>query len=502
VSSAAPSLDPAAAPRLREDLSLWTNAAIADLIGERAVHALDREQLVPARLAARAAGGDPVALLTRLFALGEVLTVADCARALPSLGVDGAAASGLVATAGASDDDPVRALVDLRPYETETQRWWVASDLGEAVTARRLEGDHVLGVGGASLTLASITMRRPVGRVLDLGTGCGVQALHAATHADTVVATDISERALAFAALNARLNEVAVDLRHGSLLEPVAGEEFHLVVSNPPFVITPPGAPSFEYRDGGLPGDGIVGALVSGVGSVLAPGGVAQMLGNWEIRTDWRERWEEWLAASPVPLDVWVVQRDVLDAAEYAETWLRDAGVVPERGRVEFDAAYEAYLADFDRRGVEGVGFGMVLLRRPVSGGPTLRRLEELEGPVASPLGPTFEAGLAAHDRVSSLSDAQLLDLRLVVAGDVTRETYGRPLLADPEHILIRQGGGFGRAVKADTALAGFVGTCDGELTAGQIAGALAALLDVPADVMIAGLLPALRELIEDGFLI
>jgi len=503
----------AAASHLRLDLDGWTVDAIAELVGERAVRALDREQLVPARLAARA-DGSRASLLTRLFALGDTLTVAEVSRALPTLGLEGAVASGLVLVgderreahdpqahdpdsrhADAGGSDAVRAAVDLRPYESDRQ-WWVASDLGESVTGHRLAEDHVLGIGGASLTLASITMRRPVGRVLDLGTGCGIQALHAATHAESVVATDISQRALACAAFNAALNEVALDLRLGSMLEPVEGEQFDLVVSNPPFVITPPGAPSFEYRDGGMAGDGIVGSLVSNVGSVLAPGGVAQMLGNWEIRDGWSDRIEEWIAASPVPLDAWVIQRDLLDAAEYAETWLRDAGVVPERGRAEFDAAYEAYLADFDRRGVKGIGFGMVLLRRAV-GAPTLRRLEEFEGPLPTPMGPHLLAAMDAHDWLEATNDAELLDARLTAAPDVTRETYGRALAADPEHILIRRGGSFGRAVRADTALAGFVGACDGELAVGQILAGLGAL-----GVEAGHLPPAVRDLVRDGFLL
>lgn len=509
MSTPAPVLAAEAQHALRSDLEPWTNDAIAGLIGERASQALDREQLVPARLAARAAGDDPVALLTRLFALGDTLTVAQARRALPTLGTGAATASGLVATAGASDDDPVRALVDLRPYETEDNRWWVASDLGESVTGARLQDDHVLGIGGASLTLASITIRDQVGRTLDLGTGSGIQALHAATHSRHVVATDVSARALEFAAFNAALNGVALDLRSGSLLDPVAGEQFDLVVSNPPFVITPPGTPSFEYRDGGMRGDGIVSSLIRGLGEVLAPGGIAQLLGNWEIGADgWTARIEEWLDGAGLDgtgLDAWVVQRDVLDAAQYAEIWLRDAGVVPERGRADFDAAYEAYLSDFDARGVREVGFGMVLLRRPAQDGPTqrrptqgrptLRRLESLEGAMAT--GHHLAACLAAHDRLAALTDEQLLDSRLTVAPDVTREIYGRPLLTDPEHILIRQGGGFGRAVRADTGLAGLVGACDGELSVGQILGALEALgVEHAKD-----LLPAVRELVETGFL-
>ena len=51
-------------------------------------------------------------------------------------------------------------------------------------------------------------MREPVGSALDLGTGCGVQALHLAAHARSVVATDVNERALWMTRLNAALNEV------------------------------------------------------------------------------------------------------------------------------------------------------------------------------------------------------------------------------------------------------------------------------------------------------
>jgi hypothetical protein len=67
--------------------------------------------------------------------------------------------------------------------------------------------------------------------------------------------------------------------------------------------------------------------------------------------------------------------------------------------------------------------------------------------------------------------------------------------------VLLRQGDGFGRAVHASTALAALTGTCDGELTVGQISSAIAALFDVPAGDLAGELLPAVRGLVEDGFL-
>jgi methylase of polypeptide subunit release factors len=58
-----------------------------------------------------------------------------------------------------------------------------------------------------------------VGSVLDLGAGCGIQALLAARHADRVVASDLNPRAVGIAAFNAALNEVAVDCVEGDLFE-------------------------------------------------------------------------------------------------------------------------------------------------------------------------------------------------------------------------------------------------------------------------------------------
>ena len=102
--------------------------------------------------------------------------------------------------------------------------------------------DFVLGVSSASSTLAQLTVRAPVARALDLGTGCGVQSLHLARHAGQVVATDLNPRALALAEMTAMINSVEIDLRQGNLYEPVAGERFDLITSNPPYVMSPPSA--------------------------------------------------------------------------------------------------------------------------------------------------------------------------------------------------------------------------------------------------------------------
>ncbi|WP_235522283.1 methyltransferase [Cellulomonas sp. Root137] len=500
----APLTDAALVAALRTDLTAagYGVAGVEDVLGPVAADALHREEPVPA-LRATAASGDVVAALVRTFLLGSTTPRRLLERALPTLTVAGAERLGLVE----SDGDDVRARVDLRPYAAVDGGgevdWWIASDLGELATGSALRTDHVLGVGGASTTLAQVTVRDDRDHVLDLGTGCGIQALHASRHSRRVVGTDISRRALAFAQFNAALAGVELDLREGSMLEPVADERFDLVVSNPPFVITPrtPGMPSYEYRDGGRSGDAIVRELVEGVGAVLAPGGVAQLLGNWEVRRgeEWHERVGSWLDASG--LDGWVVQRELQDPAQYAETWIRDGGTTPDRDRAAWASRYGEWLDDFASRDVEGIGFGFVTLRKPLRE-PSLRRLEEVTGTVRQPLGPSIAATLAAHDWLQSMTDGELADQRLVVAPDVTEERYLTPGDPDPQVVLLRQGGGFGRAVQAGTALAGFVGVCDGELTVGQIVNALGALLEVGGDAVAADVLPSARGLIRDGLLL
>ncbi len=482
---------------LRDDLGRagFSVEALTRLWGADAAAALHRGYRVPALRALTSRS--PLATLARLFVLGLPADPSDVALALPSLGPAGAADLGLVDADG-------RPLVDLRPYAFVDAQgvggWWIASDLGELATGAPLRVDHVLGVGGASMTLSGLMIDRPVESALDLGTGCGIQALHAARHARRVVATDISERALELAAFNAELNDVrSIEFRLGSLFEPVAGERFDHIVSNPPFVITPrvPGVPEYEYRDGGLVGDALVQAVVQGVAAHLTEGGVAQLLGNWEYRAeeDGLVRVAGWVDE----LDAWIIEREVQDADLYAETWIRDGGTRPGP---EFDHLYGAWLDDFESRGVTAVGFGYLTLRRPGPGTQWMHRIERLDGPVGAGLGPHIAATLDAHDWQAALDDDGLSRAHLAVAPDVTEERHYWPGDSDPTVLTLRQGGALQRSMPLDTGLAALVGACDGELSLRAISAAIAELLEVDEAALLASLLPGVRELIETGFLL
>ena len=509
------SRDPDLLARLRADLasSDFTVDRLTgpDAWGASAGAALFRGERVAARRAlvksaARVPSLRPAATLASLFVLGWPQPLADVEAALPTLGAAGAAALGLVEASG----DEVRALVDLRPYAfvdaSGEASWWIASDLGELALGGALREDHVLGVGGASATLAGLMIPRTVDSALDLGTGCGIQALHVARHARRVVATDISQRALDFAAFNAALNLVdGIEFRLGSLFGPVEGELFDHVVSNPPFVITPRGAdvPAYEYRDGGLTGDALVRDIVTGVGAHLTPGGTAQLLGNWEYvdGRDGLHRVRDWVAASAVPLDAWVIERDRMDPIAYAELWIRDGGTVP--GTTEFESMLAAWLDDFEVRGVREIGFGYILLRRAQDGTPSLARYERVEGAIGpnAALGMHLATSLRAHDRQARLSDEELAASVLLVAGDVTEARHYLPGAEDPSVIELRQGGGFGRTLAVDPALAALVGASDGDLPVGRLIAAIAELMDVDPQALLADALPRVRALIDDGFL-
>jgi methylase of polypeptide subunit release factors len=393
----------------------------------------------------------------------------------------------------------VRARVDVRPYADDGRDWWVLSDLTPGLDGAPIAvgADHVLGISSASSSLAQLTVREPFDRALDLGTGCGVQALHLAEHVRDIVATDVNERALAMTRLNARLNQVTVDVRGGSLYEPVAGERFDLVVTNPPFVVSPGTGERLVYRDSGLPGDEMVRRVVTGAPEHLAPGGWAQVLANWVHGRGepWADRLAGWLEGTGC--DAWVVQREVADPAEYVELWLKDAGV---HGRPDYAERYDAWLAWFEEQGVEGVGFGWLHLRR-VDRDPVVH-LEEWPFEVEQPLGPEVADRARRTDFLAARDDAALLEERLTVRADVRQETVGEVGADDPETIVLRQQRGMRRARRADTVEAGLVGASDGDLTVRQLLHALAALLDEDPEALCRERLAGVRELVADGFLL
>lgn len=531
---------------LRRDIAGWTRAAIAADLGERALAALDRDIPVPAAVAAT---GTRIALQTRLFWLGESLSDGELTAALPN-----------TARVLASAHEPVGDLLT-RTADGWRSRWqiaavdvpahlagaireanpdslastegtvWIASTPG-ALRGARHGSDFVMGVGGASRTLAALAGYRAGQHVLDLGTGSGIHGILAALAGAQVTATDVSAPALELAAFNAALNGICLDLRRGSLYEPVVGERFDVIVSNPPFVITPRAARTrigtLEYRDAGMAGDDLSARVVEGLAEHLTADGRAWMLINWEIpaadspgshgdgalsdatggpgigteAADPYARLRTWASN----LDVHVIMRDQLPVTSYIETWLADGGLRP--GCADYVPAYRAWLADFDERQVTHVGMGYLMAGRPPAERPA-----SVADPTDAPATPVFlgqylrgAAPANLHEYMTRQWDGRNLTLAELVrlaptATDVVEHRFYYPGHTDPWIIKFTQTSGFGEEILADTALAGFVSVADGELSTGQIIAALAELLSEEPDTLAARLLPEVVRMKQLGML-
>ncbi|WP_269304104.1 DUF7059 domain-containing protein [Aeromicrobium sp. HA] len=476
--------------RLRAAIDGFTVDAVHGVLGDAAWRALARNETVPGLRAT--ADGSTLSTLIRLFQLQAAVPRASAEAAFGDAW-ETALALGLVEV----DGDEARALLDLRPYGDETHDWWVVCDLTPGLDGRENPRDpsYVLGISEASSSLAQLTVRPQVDRALDLGTGCGVQVLHLATHSRDVVATDVNRRATDLTRLTAAINGVDLDVREGSLFEPVAGERFDLISTNPPFVVSPPEGDRLVYRETGFPGDDVVRRIVTQAPDHLNDGGWCQVLAAWihEDGVPWQERLASWI--EPTGMDAWVVQRERVDLPEYAEMWLADAGLRHAPGHLE---RYDRWLSWFAEQRIEAMGFGWITLRKAGRATPQVR-IEEWTGPVAQPVSSEFAAWAG---RTDALDTGDLLDRAWRVGDDVVQETAGPVGAPDPAIIRAVRMGGLRPTRQLDTIEAGLVSASDGDLTAGQLLDAIAQLLEQDAAEVRRTYEPAVRELVADGFLV
>ena len=462
----------------------YTVEGVRHVVGDVAARALDRGEWLPA---SRHLTDDRSALATvvRCFMLAEPV---EADQLVDALRLPLADLCDLVT----SESGQATATVDLAPCALDDSDLWIASDWSSRRTGRTTASDHVLGVGGASLMLAQCTVRPAVARALDVGTGCGVQALQLAAHAGHVVATDVSPRALELAAFNAGMNGVPLDLRAGDLFDPVADEQFDLVVSNPPFVIGSPAAGRREYRDFGGAGDAVCEAMVSGAGRHLAEGGWCQLLANWEVTDpdDWSMNPRGWVAATD--LDAWVIQREVQDPAEYVGMWLRDAG--EQRGQA-YAALYDEWLSILEARAVRAIGFGLITLRR--GGGVPVRRFQHVPQTWSQPVAGEVERWFEVQDWLATDPSGPLTS-PLALADDVVLEQH-RWSTAEPVSMVSRTSGmrwsGPVDAFGIDV-LAGL----DGKRPAGEVVVEVAARYEISVETALDQAISVLGRLAEEGF--
>jgi methylase of polypeptide subunit release factors len=376
----------------------YTTERVEERLGTHELSARPADVAVHLR---RLEQGDAFDTLARLFLLGAELPAPLVDAATAPIRSERLASLGIVSVA----EGRVRALVRIAPHG----EYFLASDAGPE-SGSDVPHDHVPGVQSPSVTLAKLTVRRPVRSALDLGTGCGIQALLAARHAERVVATDVNPRALAFASLNAELNGAGrIELRLGDGFEPVEGELFDLIVANPPYVISPDSA--YAYRDSGRPADELCREVVASAARHLRENGLAHVLVSWALRgeDDWSAPLRGWFAGSGC--DAWLLHYRTSDPVAHAAGWLRTLGETDPAAHAE---ALDRWLGHLDADGIEAVAYGAVVLRRRAGARNWIRAdplpLEKLE-----PAGEHTLRVFAAQNLLQELGDEGLLDVPLAL---------------------------------------------------------------------------------------
>ncbi len=425
------------------------------------------------------------ATLVRLFLLEAPENPDAAERALGTPALDVLRELGLVV----EHDGALRGTVRIVPHGDLL----VASDLADTEGSHP---DHVAGLHRPSTTLADLTVRRPVATALDVGTGCGIQAMLAAEHSERVVATDVNERALAFAELNLALNGIEnVELRAGSFFEPVAGERFELVICNPPYVVSPENA--YVFRDSGLGRDRVSEELVGELPGFLADGGFATIMVSWVAEgDDPSARPSAWLEGSGC--DAWIVHTGLEDALKTAATWNLDEA--PDEAA--YAAAIERWMEYFEAEGIAALAYGALVLRRRPAGANWIRARELPQGARSDPAEHVLRL-FAAQDLLRATADEALLalPLRLAEGAAVARRLRrtGDGWEEEAELALVR---GLPFSAELDGFTTELVVRLDGSQPAGALRDELAARHDADRVRVRAAGAKLLREMLELGFLL
>lgn len=397
--------------------------------------------------------------LVKLFALGVRVSEAEARAALAPFALEDASALGLLECGPRG----ARPLVGISVCDN----LFLIHDCHND-DAANLRSDYVLGVNPAALSLAHLTARRPVRSVLDIGTGCGIQALLAARHSERVVAVDTNPRALRFARMNARLNGLDnVDCWLGSLFGPVAGRRFDLIVCNPPYVISP--ETKYMFRDSGLPNDTICETVIREVHAYLNEGGLACLLCNWALKKNepWEAPLQRWVQGQGC--DAWFLHSATQDPLTYAAIWTRD------RDASRYQQSLDEWASYYDQNGIEAIGLGAIILRRRSAKTNWQRKDELPTAPVAS-CSDWIQSVFQTEDYLATVDDDQaLLPRKFRRSSDhqVWQNFTPRSGRYTLDEIELQWHRGFAFRAAIDAGTFQLLSRCDGAQTLGEIIAAL-----------------------------
>jgi len=373
----------------------------------------------------------------------------------------------------------------------------VASDHASALDRKQVE--MVLWPNPTSKFLARFAVRRHSRATLDLGTGSGILSLLASRWSDEVVATDLNQRAVDCARFNARLNGVEnIQVVAGDCFAPVQGRRFDLILSNPPFFITPQG--DYLFCENPMELDGLCRRLVKEAHDYLNEDGYLQMLCEWaQIQGQpWEERVAEWIEKTGC--DAWVMKGLTQDPEEYAQQRIKETSENPAH-----DAAiYAGYMDYYRHRRVEAIHDGLIVMRRRE--GRNWVRIEEVpHTPKGGELGPMIESTFAAHTLMQQLEDDEnLRALKPRMAPNVRLDQVCVQHQGQwrAETLTLQLISGFPFHMNVQPLVAEFLVTCDGNRTAGEAIDAFASQANAPVAAVQTECLAIIRKLLERGFMV
>ena len=431
----------------------------------------------------RLGDADVLAVLLRLFLLGVPVPRARVDELVDDELLRGLTGAGLLIR----NTEVVHGAARLVPHD----ELLIASDHSAAAEAH---ADHVPGVHRPSVALAHLTVRGEGEHALDLCAGNGIQAILLAAHAERVVATDVNPRALAYAVFNAALNGVGnVEVRRGSFFEPVEGEQFDLVVANPPYVVSPESA--YLFRDGGLRGDAVSELVVRATPLVLAAGAFASVLIAWALDPDDpAERPRSWLEGSGC--DAFLLHTSTDDPIETATLWNRDLLDRPEA----YADALDRWLDYYRELAIEHLGYACLVMRKRGDGREGWIEALQLPRAALRPAGRHVRRLFDVHDRLSEVeSDSALRDRRLRVVDDavVTQDTRFAAGRWQADSLTLRLESGLPFSAELDPPTARLIRVLDGSRTLDEAL--IAAALESAAERETA--LSLARRMLEVGFL-
>jgi len=229
----------------------------------------------------------------------------------------------------------------------------------------------VMPPGPTTGLLVRVMPRECGGTVLDVGCGPGSLALVAAARgASRAIGTDINPRAIVMARLNARLNELAAEFRTGDTFEPVRGERFDLVVSQPPFIMRPDDVEEIQFLHGGPRGDSVTLGVLRGAAAALTPRGECLVLADIALRAD--EEVGPYLAGElrEAGLDVLALDTAGLAPDMHAVLYAKHA---TETTGPEYLKEVQRYLAHSEGQGIRAYRQTLIVARRAAPDARELR---------------------------------------------------------------------------------------------------------------------------------